>query len=284
MSRTEAALLTVSLVGTGVAIDGVLLSTVGTGSLLPQIAAGPLTWGIAFLGGLVGLTAGLGIGRRVVDVVRQVAPRMYPYASTTVNVGLFLVVLLGAVAVFAGFFELFSGAHDNGNLDQVTNQSAISLLLDGATFLIWVVTIYAVWLIHRLVSIGRYLDSPAAGASVEGSSDGPAERPGPPRSGWVEGAPGGPRGWWTLVIVGVGLSVPISAGIQILEVGVAPATPLEWLFGLAFLPVFVLPAVGVIGAIDHGVRDLERRYSRAMSFPPPGAVGAPLAGQSSPDG
>lgn len=274
ITRRDSVAAVAIAVGGGLLVDGLLFSLLGTSDVLPGIAPGPATWSLAIFGGVLALAGGLALGARIGAVVAAVTPRLYPYGSTAVNLGVFLALLVSAVAVYAGFFEMFVGAHDNGDFGSLANQTAVSVLIDAATGLLWVVTGYSVLLIHRMVSIGRYLETP--GAATDTASADATPRPAPPRPGWAEPPAAGELGRRTLVAASVGLAFTIAAAIQIVELGLAPASATDWWAGQVLLPAMPLAVVFGTGAIARGVGEMERRFTARWSLVPDGAtVSAP---------
>lgn len=261
-TRFEALAILGLALGLGTAVDGLLLTFVGTSDLVAAVLPGPGTWAIVVTGALVALAGWVALGARWRVVLDAVTPRLYPYASAPVNAGVFLVLLVSAVAVYAGFFEMFVGAHDNGDFAAVGNQNTLSLLIDAATGLLWAATAYAILLIRRMVSIGRYLESPPGSRDAYGASLDAAASPAPPSSSWTEPLP--PEGFARSArfAVALGLAFLIAVGIQVLEVGLAPAAPGDWLAGQVLLPAMPLAVTLGCEGIDRGVRELERRFAR----------------------
>lgn len=272
MSPTESRALVGVVLGVGTLVDGWLLSTRGTADLLPFLSAGPGTWAIAAAGAVVAAGSFAVLGPRLRPVTRLVAPRLYPYAAGWVNAGLFLLLLVTAVAVYAGFFEMFVGAHDNGDLTSVGNQATLSLLIDAATGLLWVAAAYAILLIHRMVSIGRYLDAAGSSTDAAGTALERSSRPAAPARDWTEPPPAAEAPRSTRFAIAIGVSFLAAIGIQVAEVGLAPAAPADWLAGQVLLPAMPLAVTLGCEAIDRGVRDLERRFSRRWPTVPSGAA------------
>ena len=277
VSRSEALALAGLALGVGTFLDGLLLSTFGTADLVPGLPVGPATWTVAATGAVIAAASLVALGHRAGPVVDAVAPRLYPYAAGGLNAGIFLVLLVSAVAVYAGFFEMFVGAHDNGDFTALGNQTALSAMIDVATGLLWAATAYAILLIHRMVSIGRYLESPPG--TVDAYATAPLEnpRPAPPSPRWTEPPATDPVARWSRFALAVGLSVVIAVGIQVVEVGLAPASPSVWLAGQLLLPA--MPVAVTLGCegIDGGVRDLERRFARRWQASPAGPGTARIA-------
>lgn len=272
ISRSEAFALLGLALGAGTLVDGLLLSTVGTAALVPTLAPGPDTWAIAGSGALVAALALGALRHRLRPVLSAVTPRLYPYASGPVNAAIFLVLLVSAVAVYAGFFEMFVGAHDNGDFGSAGNQTSLSILIDVATGLLWLATAYAVLLIHRMVSIGRYLESPPGTTDAYGGPAEPSSLPAPPAPQWTDPPPPDAVARRTRFAVALGLSFLIAVGIQVTEVGLAPAAPVDWLAGQVLLPAMPVAVTFGCEGIERGVRELERRFARRWPAVPPGAA------------
>lgn len=272
VSPSEARAILGLVLGVGIFVDGLLLSTLGTADLLPFVRAGPGTWAIAAAGAVVAAGSLAALGQRLRPVTSSVAPRLYPYASGWANAGIFLLLLVTAVAVYAGFFEMFVGAHDNGDFASVGNQAALSILIDVATGLLWVATAYGILLIHRMVSIGRYLDAPPGPTDADGAALEESSLPAPPSPRWTvpPSAAGVARS--ARFAIAIGLSFLVAVGIQVAEIGLAPAAPADWLAGQVLLPAMPLAVTLGCEAIDRGVRELEQRFARRWSPVAPGTA------------
>lgn len=271
ITRGEAAAVVGLGIGGGAIADGLLIAEFGTSDLAPTLPAGGLAAALVAIGALATLGSVAVLRGRVRTVLTSVAPRLYPYASPSANTAVYLVILLSAVAVYAGFFEMFVGAHDNGDFASVGDQTALSILVDTATVLLWIVTGYAVLLIHRMVSIGRFLDAPRTPTDAYGAPVDPPDPPSPPRPGWsAPPAPDG-RSRATLLALSVGLAFAIAAGIQVAEVGLAPASAVDWWAGQVLLPAMPIAVVFGTGAIGRGVGEMERRFVARWPVMPDGA-------------
>ncbi|HYK92468.1 MAG TPA: hypothetical protein VEY07_00285 [Thermoplasmata archaeon] len=265
----ESTLLTLGIVAAGVAVDGLLMLLVGSGSFFPS--TGTTAWvapALTALGAAISSAAFLGLGRRARPVLEGTIPRLFPFAPLPVNAGIFVVLLVGAVSVFHGFFDVFTSAHNGGDVSTLSDQGDLSALLIGASVVVWILTIYAVLVMFRVFRLGRSIDAPVSGRDVYGrvieetsgrDSWRPSRTPSPP-------VPGGARA--VLFAVTLLLALVISAAIQILEVDVGPAPALAWLWAQPFTPLLSLPVAAGIGLVDRGLRDLEARYARRASTSP----------------
>ncbi|HZY91332.1 MAG TPA: hypothetical protein VFG07_00950 [Thermoplasmata archaeon] len=266
LSRSEAVLLPLGIVAAGVAIDGLLMLIVGSGSFFP--ATGGLArvpWALTGAGTVVAAAAFLAVGRRLPLVLRSTTPRLYPFAPLAVNAAIFVVLLVGAVSVFHGFFDVFTSAHNGGDVSSLSDQDDLNSLIIGASVVVWILTLYAILVMFRVFQLGRYLDHRVGGRDVYGRVADPVPAPKPPGSATRPAAPPPAKGRGVLVAVTVLLALVISAAIQILEVNVGPAPALAWLWAQPFTPLLTLPVATGIGLIDRGLRDLERRYAAHVS-------------------
>ncbi len=261
LTRAEAALLVLGIVAAGIAVDGALMILVGPGSFFPEVGSWVLLPTIlVVVGALTALGAFLGLGRRTGSVLGRAVPRLFPFAPLWANAGLFVLVLVGAVSVFHGFFDVFTSAHSGGNVSQLTDQGDLSALLIGASVVVWLLTLYAVAVMFRVFRLGRAVDAQHRERDVYGRPIAPPElEPVLPR-GRMPSPPAPPRARSVLIAVTVLLALVISAAIQILEVDVGPAPAIAWLWAQPFTPLLSLPVATAISLVDRGIRDLERRY------------------------
>ncbi len=275
--RSDAALLVLGIVAAGVAVDGLLMVLVGSGSLFAQPATGA---GVALV--LLGLGSALSVGafgllrRGRGSALRLATPRLYPFAPLWMNAGLFVILLVGAVSVFHGFFDVFTSAHNGGNVSQLSDQGDLSALLIGASVVVWVLTLYAVAVMFRVFQLGRFADVPRAGRDVYGR---PVDPPSSPPTVRPDRAPSPPvpeRARSVLVAVTILLALVISAAMQILEVDVGPAAPAAWLWAQLFTPMLTVPVATGIALVDRGIRDLEQRFVR-VALDRPAHSAAPTA-------
>jgi len=248
------------VVGSGVAVVGLLMFLVGAGSLFPSAGAWALGPGVVLGAGSAVLLAGFGgLGRRLPSVLDAVTPRLYPFAPWGLNAAVYLVILVAGVSVFSGFFDVFNGAHDGGEVSSIPDQAAVFALVAAASAVVWALTVYAVLVARRVIQLGRGLDSvvgardvyghPVPLAAVRLGESARRYRPNPRPA----------LGPAVVYAVTTLLAIPISAGIQVLEVSIDPAPALVWLSGQPFLCLFTLPlAAGFVWA-DRGLRDVERR-------------------------
>lgn len=261
--RSEAALLVLGIVAAGVAVDGLLMVLVGSGSFFAQPATGA---GVALvllgLGTALSVTAFGLLGRGGASALRLATPRLYPFAPLWMNAGLFVILLVGAVSVFHGFFDVFTSAHNGGNVSQLSDQGDLSALLIGASVVVWVLTLYAVAVMFRVFQLGRFADTPRAGRDVYGRPVDPPTSPPTVRAGRPPSPPVPERARSVLVAVTILLALVISAAMQILEVDVGPAAPTAWLWAQLFTPMLTVPVATGIALVDRGIRDLEQRFVR----------------------
>jgi uncharacterized membrane protein len=255
------------------AIDGLVLTLTGPGALLP---VGPLSTQLPYgllAGGLVAAGATFLVRRRtIVPAIRLTVPRLYPLAPTWVHLLLFLSILVGAVAVFLGLFDIFSAAHSNGNTAQIANPNAANLLIGLGSLLVWTLAVYATLVVLRSIRMGQLIAA-RKGADVYGTrlaSESPepvrllkGAHPSPPR-------PDGSRA--LLYAVSIVLLLGMSAAVQAMEVNSSPAPPIAWAWAELFLPLWGALIAGGLWILDSGIRSLERNYVAVVgrrSAPPP---------------
>ena len=276
--RAERVLVVMGIVAAGVGIDGLLMLWVGAGALVPATgtyAAVPSA--LAAVGVAASALCFLLLGRRARSILAATTPRLYPFAPFPVNAGLYVVILVGAVSVFHGFFDVFTSAHNGGDVSGLTDQGDLSALLIGASVVVWILTVYAVLLMFRVFRLGRYLDPPRAGRDVYGRPVEPSARPPGParlRADFVGGDPGDRAVLFAVTLL---LALVVSAAIQVLEIDVGPAPVAAWLWAQPFTPLLTLPVAAALGLLDHGLRDLERRFVERVRS---GASSEPTVGST----
>lgn len=264
--RDAALSIAVAVCGTLLGVGGVML-WVGPTALLPP---GPDTSGIASgiaLVGLVGLVVVLaGFRRQTARALRSTVPHMFPFGPVSLDVALYLLVFAVVTCSTHAFFDVFTGADNGGQVEGLSNQNALDLVLFGASVVVYLATMFAVLLIARVVKMGRAIDhhrhlDPYRTGQTD-SADGPEWVPplGPaaPASRYAR-----PVLLGVSVIVGLGMS----AAVQLLEVGLQPASPMQWLAGQAFTPLWALLTAWAVSYLDAGTRILERRYVSGVPLP-----------------
>jgi hypothetical protein len=273
IGRSEAGLLVTGILASGTAADGFLMMLVGSGSFFPQAPPyAPIPLALVGIGLGVAVTCFALIGRRLVPVLASATPRLFPFAPLPLNAALYVLLVLGGVSIFHGFFDVFTSAHNGGTVSSITDQSDLSSLLIGASVVVWLLTLYAIVVMYRIFRIGRHLDARNRSVDVYGRPvTAPADVALPIRRAPAPPVPGRARS--ILVGTSVGLAVVISAAIQILEVDVSPAPPIDWLWAQLFSPFLSIPVAAGIAAIDRGLRDVERRYALAFATHSEAAAG-----------
>ncbi|MFZ1022544.1 MAG: hypothetical protein WAN87_00205 [Thermoplasmata archaeon] len=243
------------------AIDGLVLAFAGPGGLLPvgtPFTQLPL---LLLVGGTIGAVATfLSRRRTLVATIRLTVPRLYPLAPTWVHLLLYVSILVGAVAVFLGLFDIFSAAHSNGNTAYISNPNAANVLIGLGSLLVWTLALYATLVVLRSIRMGQLIAA-RKGADVYGSHA-PSEAPEPVRL--LRGAhlsPPRPEGSRTLLYaVSIVLLLGMSAAVQGLEVNSSPAPPIAWAWAELFLPLWGALIAGGVWIVDSGIRSLERNY------------------------
>jgi hypothetical protein len=256
-----------------VAIDGVVLFLTGPGALLP---VGPPSTQLPLLfliSGTVGaLVTFLVRGRSLIETIRRTVPRLYPLAPTWVHLLVYVSILVGAIAVFLGLFDIFSAAHSNGNTAQISDPNAANVLIGLGSLLVWTLALYAALVVLRSIRMGQLIAA-RKGTDVYGTPVS-SEVPEPVRL--LRGAhlsPPRPEGSRALLyVVSIVLLFGMSAAIQALEVNSSPAPPIAWAWAELFLPLWGALIAGGIWLIDSGIRSLERNYVAVVgrtNAPPP---------------
>lgn len=264
--------VTVAILGTVLALGGVMF-WVGPAALLPP---GPFASGVATSFVLVGLL-GLGVlfggfSRATARALRSTVPRMLPFGSVPLDVALYLLVFAVVTCSTHAFFDVFTGADNGGQVDGLTNQTALDLVLLAASVIVYLATMFAVLLIARVVRLGRLMDERR---QIDPYQRGPPAEPEYPEWRPTSGPASPPSRYARPVLyaVSVIIGMGMSAGAQLLEVGLQPASPAQWLAGQAFTPLWALLTAWALAYLDTGSRTLEARYvSVAAPAPSPTAV------------
>jgi hypothetical protein len=250
-------------------LGGVML-WVGTGGLLaPGPAAEEVATGLVLIG-LVGLGILFGgVPRATSRALRSTVPHMFPFGSVPLDIALYVLVLAIVTCSTHAFFDVFTGADNGGQVDGLANQNALDWILFGASGVIYLATMFAVFLVARVVRLGRLIDhhrhldpyrtgSPDVSDSLDWV---PPTGPAPPPSRYARSV---------LYGVSVVVALGMSAAVQLLEVSLQPATPMQWLAGQAFTPLWALLTAWALAYLDTGTRTLESRYVSVV--PPHGEV------------
>ncbi|HLY76665.1 MAG TPA: hypothetical protein VKT21_02115 [Thermoplasmata archaeon] len=272
-ARTEAVLsVAVALCGTLLGVGGVMF-WVTPAALLPP---GPLAAGLetAFVvaggGGLLGLF--LGLPRATVRALRSTVPHMFPFGSVPLDVALYLLVFAVVTCSTHALFDVFTGADNGGQIDGLAHQNALDLILAGASAVVYLATLFAVFLVARVVHLGRAIDRHRRVDPYRTGTLEPEEL-----AVWVPPTgPAAPPSRYArpvLYAVSVLVALGLSAAVQLFEVSLEPATPMQWLAGQAFTPLWALLTAGALAYLDAGTRALEVRYVSVVPSAPPGARG-----------
>ncbi len=267
--RTDALLaIGVAASGSLLGVGGVML-WVGPAALLPPgpVASG-VTWGL-IVAGLLGLLGLFGaVPRATSRALRSTVPHMFPFGSVPLDIALYVLVFAVVTCSTHAFLDVFTGADNGGQVDGLANQNALDLILFGAYLVVYLSAMFAVFLVARVVHLGRAIDQ------RKGLDPYRTEVPEEDREpAWVP--PTGPAAppsryarpvlYATSIIVGLGMS----AAVQLLEVSLQPAPPVQWLVGQAFTPLWALLTAGALAYLDRGTRTLETRYLSLPSLETP---------------
>jgi hypothetical protein len=259
--------LSVAVLGTLLAL-GAVMFWVGPAAVLPP---GPFATGVAtafVLVGLLGLaTLFGGFAPATARALRSTVPRMLPFGSVPLDVALYLLVFAVVTCSTHAFFDVFTGADNGGQVDGLTNQTALDLVLLATSVIVYLATMFAVLLIARVVRLGRLMDERR---QIDPYRRGPPAEPEYPE--WrPTSSPAGPPSRYArpvLYAVSVVIGMGMSAGAQLLEVGLQPATPVQWLAGQAFTPLWALLTAWALAYLDAGSRALEARYVAVVTPAP----------------
>lgn len=255
------ALLSVAVAtsGTFLGVGGVMLWVGPAALLAPGPTATGLTLGLVVVG-LVGLLILFGgFPRATTRALRSTVPHMFPFGSMPLDIALYLLVFAVVSCSTHAFFDVFTGADNGGQVDGLANQNALDLILLGASVVVYLSTMFAVLLIARVVRLGRTIDQRRHLDPYRTESSEPPEEP-----HWVPptGPAAAPSRYARPVLYSVSLLVGLgmSAAVQLLEVSLQPAAPMQWLVGQAFTPFWALITAGALAYLDTGTRVLESRY------------------------
>lgn len=239
---------------------------VGPGALLPS---GPASTGLATAFVLVG-ALGLGVlfggfPGATARALRSTVPHMFPFGPVALDIALYLLVFAVVACSTHALFDVFTGADNGGQVEGLANQGALNMILAAAYSVVYLATMFAVFLIARVVRLGRFIDHHH---HVDPYRTG---QPSPPDSpDWVPptGPAAPPSRYARPVLYGVSVIVALgmSAAVQLFEVSLQPAAPMQWLAGQAFTPLWALVTAWALAYLDTGTRTLETRY---VSVVPP---------------
>jgi hypothetical protein len=265
-------MLCLTTAGGSLAAAGGLMLLVGSSSLLPPGTMGTLVppillgLGLALVGGP--LASG---GRRFLEWIRESAPRLYPFAPFGINVLVFATFVIGATTVYHGVFDVISGAHNGGQVNSFQDQDDLTFLLIGGSLIVWVLTLYTVLVVARVIRTGRGLDSLHGTDPYGRRAERPERLPPIPLRGQI-GRTGSPADRRVVFAVCLLMMVGISASIQVLEINIGPAPVGDWLASLIVLPAWAGATAATLVFIDRGIRNLEDLHRDAMqraTAPPP---------------
>ncbi|MCI4331709.1 MAG: hypothetical protein L3K19_07700 [Thermoplasmata archaeon] len=260
-NRSDGPTLLVAIAGAGLLADGLAMGLAGTGALLPAGSGSPSIPILLASAGVAALGFALfRLGHRVGQATGAHAPRLFPLAPLWVQLGVYFVIVLTAVAVFQGTFETFTSAHNGGDLSAAPNRAAADGLVAAASGLLWVLTLYTILVVRRVIGMGRRIDA-VAGTDAYGT--GPMDSDPPPlsvprRLPAVRRPPVPIRFVFASTLL---LALSASVAVQTLEVGTLPAPALDWLSAQLALPVWIGVVSSGISAADRGIRDLEWRFT-----------------------
>jgi hypothetical protein len=230
----------------------------------------PLLAGAGIVAAGVALATG---GRATARAAVRSTPEMYPFGPAWLQLGLYLLITLGAAAVAHALLVAYAGADSSGAAASPNGSLPSDLLLGAGSLVLWVLALYAVYGLRRFILMGRELDA-RRGMDPFGSAAPPDEAGEAP---WTPPRrPAGPalRGAVAVIAtVTVVVMIEVSVGIQLLETPIGPVQ--SGVFWWSQLLTIAAAAVvtATVRMIDRGVRDLERQYDLRDAVPRPTAGG-----------
>ena len=224
--------------------------------------------------GLVGLGALFGgFPRRTSRALRSTVPHMFPFGSAPLDIALYVLVFAVVACSTHALFDVFTGADNGGQVEGLANQNALNWVLAGASIVVYLATMFAVFLVGRVVRLGRLIDHHHQVDPYRTGQPAPADTPDwlPPTG---PAAPSSRYARPVLYAVSVMVALGMSAAVQLFEVNLQPASPPQWLAGQAFTPLWALVIAAALAYLDTGTRTLEARYV-AVVPPSPDAPASP---------
>jgi hypothetical protein len=214
--------------------------------------------------GAVGLGVLLGgFPRATARALRSTVPHMFPFGSVPLDIALYALVFAVVACSTHALFDVFTGADNGGQVEGLANQNALNWVLAGASIVVYLATMFAVFLIARVVRLGRLIDHHHHVDPYRTGEPAPADSP-----DWVPptgpAAPSSRYARPVLYAVSVMVGVGMSAAVQLFEVNLQPALPAQWLAGQAFTPLWALVIAAALAYLDTGTRALEARYVAAV--------------------
>lgn len=263
--------MSIAGLGTLLGVGGVML-WVGPAALLPPGPASTELAAALALAGALGLGVLLGgFPRATSRALRSTVPHMFPFGPVSLDIALYLLVFAVVACSTHALFDVFTGADNGGQVEGLTNQGALNLVLAAAYTVVYLATMFAVFLIARVVRLGRLIDHHRHLDPYRTGRSSAAETP-----DWMPptGPAAPPSRYARPVLYGVSVLVALgmSAAVQLFEVSLQPAAPMQWLAGQAFTPLWALLTAWALAYLDTGTRTLEARY---VSVVPPADEGAP---------
>jgi hypothetical protein len=229
---------------------------------------------LAVAGSIAAATGLLSGGRGLWRAAARSTPEMYPFGPPWLQLGLYLLVAVGAAAIGHALLVAYDGADSSGPAATAAGSAAGNALLAAGSLVLWVLAVYAVCGLRRFIQMGRALDA-RRGIDPFGSRvpSGPvSEPPWTPRRGPSPAALAGAGA--AVGIVTAIVMVEVTVGIQLLETTIGPVPPaVFWWSQLVTIGAAVVVTVAV-STIDRGVRDIERQYAARDG---PIATGVPPA-------
>jgi hypothetical protein len=239
---------------------------VGPAALLPPGAVATDLATAFVVAGLAGLPILFGgFPRATSQALRSTVPHMFPFGSVPLDIALYVLVFGVVTCSTHAFFDVFTGADNGGQVEGLANQTALDWVLAGAYTVLYLAAMFAVFLVGRVVRLGRLIDHHRHLDPYRTGPGGPADSPdwvpptgpAPPSSRFAR-----PVLYGVSVIVALGMS----AAVQLLEVSLQPASASQWWAGQAFTPLWALLTAWALAYLDSGTRTLESRY---VSVVPP---------------
>lgn len=263
VSRLDAVGLVLAVLCATLLGDGALLLWLGPTSLFAPVgAAAGVPAALTAAGGLglavLGATRGRSLGR----ALRGTVPRLFPFGSVAVSIAAFLLIFGVIASFFHAFLDVFTGADNGGQVTALANQTVLTIVSWLAYGIVVLLAVYAALLVQRVVRMGMVVDA-RRGRDPYRRSPAPSA---PPEPAAADPTPPPTRPYARPVLYSVALIVALgmSVATQVIETGLEPAAPVNWLGAQAFTPLWAAATALVVEYIDRGLRGLEARYRAAL--------------------
>jgi hypothetical protein len=248
--------------GVGLVVDAALVAMNGSSAIS---SAAPVPEGtvdlLAAVGAIAALAALASGGRSLWRSAARSAPEMYPFGPAGLQLGLYLLLIVGAAAISHALLVAYTGTDSSGAAATPNGSLPGDALLASGSLVLWLLALYAVYGLRRFIQMGRTLDA------RRGVDPFRSEPPGAPSAEpvWVPSrGPARPRlagaGVALAAVTGV-VMVAVTVGIQLLETPIGPVPPTVFWWSQVLTLATAAVVVATVRMIDRGVRDIERQYA-----------------------